>query len=152
MLKLLGNHAAVMHVAKGPLRSKYPQLQLLQAAIAVLAGLPQAQWVREGDVLRIVAALHDELTQHGLLSRPAQDIVESFITRAVYDSMQRNRKTPEPATLLREALLSNIVLTRIRTEDGLRLVEWEDALPVGFEAAVVALLEVGAEAPLAEAV
>lgn len=152
MLKLSGNAAAIVHAVK-ELHTKHPaDLRLLQAAIAVTAGVSKLEWVREGDVLRLVAELHDELTRHGLVHRPAEQLVETFLRSLMFD---RIHPQPEGATsattLVREAMVSNIMLVRVRSEFGERLLDWATDLPVDFDASVDALLSADKTPPQVEA-
>jgi len=129
---LRGNSAAVMAIAKrGMDGADYPNLLRLQAAIAVMAGLRSPSDVRIGEVLRIVATLHDELTEGRLLYKPAQSLVDSLVRSYVMGPPKE-----DAPRLLLNCLLSNMCVMRIRTEGGEQLVDWESELPEDFRAHV----------------
>ncbi len=135
MLVLKGNAAAVMLVAKNALQEAgASDLARLRVAIAAMCGLTSGEGVRVGSVLRIVAALHDDLTAEGLIRNPAQTMVESLSHYYV-----TGEPTESALELMLSCMLSNIRLMRIRTEDGVRIVDWESNLPTTFVADVEAL-------------
>ena len=137
MLTLNGNSAAVMLVAKGGLRDlNVPSLERLQCAIAVMAGLTNPLWVKLGDVLRIVADVHDQVSSLGLLKNSARAMADSVCQSVILSDRARLAEMPCPGTALMNAMLSNLTCMRIGTEDGERLIDWTSKLPIGFEADV----------------
>ena len=137
VLKLEGNAAAVMMIAKlGLSKVAGSDLDRLKAGIATMAGLSNAADVRLGDVLRIVAGLHDDLTDAKLLCRPAQSMIDSLVGAYVMGAPKE-----EATELLLNCMMSNIRNMRIRSEAGRQLVNWEGQLPTGFMDNAVRLCE-----------
>lgn len=139
MLSLQGHDAALMFVAKNGMRSsKGTTLQRLQAVVAVFAGLSKAEQVAPGQVLRMLAELHDKLVSHGLLQSPAQGMLDSFRSAYILGEPSSSRSAKD---VFLEAMVSNIACMRMATDDGTRLVVWEDGLPAGFASQAADLLD-----------
>lgn len=139
MLSLQGHDAALMFVAKNGMHdSKGTTLQRLQAVVAVVAGLSKAEHVAPGQVVRMVAELHDKLVLSGLIQRPAQGMLDSF--RNAY-LLSDQPSPPIAKDVFLEAMVSNITCMRIATDDGVRLVVWDVGLPAGFAAQAAVLLD-----------
>lgn len=139
MLALQGHDSALMFVAKNGMPPAHGSvLQRLQAAIATVAGLGQADHVQPGQVLRMVAELHDKLVAAGLLQRPAQGLLDSF--RNAY-TLSGTGPGPSAKDVFLEGMVSNITCMRIATDEAVRLVVWEQGLPTGFAEQAAKLLE-----------
>ena len=136
MLILKGNSAAICLAAKGGLDRIPTELERLQAGIAIMAGLSKPQDVRQGDVIRMVADLHDELIAQGLLARPTLGLLEHMRIMTF-----GNGPAPSPADLLLGALLSNIRLMRVRTDQDIQLIDFHSELPERFVKNAYALYE-----------
>ena len=137
MLKLEGNAAAVMMIAKlGSSKVAGNDVDRLKSGIATMAGLRNVADVRLGDVLRTVADLHDELTDARLLFKPAQSMIESLVRAYVMGPPKE-----EAPQLLLNCMMNNIRNMRIRSEAGEQLVDWESELPTGFIDNAVRLCE-----------
>lgn len=132
MLKLEGNAAALMSAVKGGLPDVGETLtERLKCAISVIAGVSQPRNISLAAVLGLLAELHDRLNAAGLLSRPAQSLADVMLHFELMALMARTEEDSPCETLL-TALASNITNMRVRTNDGVQLVEWESALPSDF--------------------
>lgn len=141
MIKLEGIHAAIMHVAKGHLDDlDRSQMELLQIAIAAYAGLRRYEDVSCGTLLQAVAEAHDQMTQAGLIRRPATKLVDSL---RFSDIARRGEAVPTPQVALLRGLMSNLTCMRMADESG-RLIEWESGLAPDFQEAVRRLAVAGA--------
>lgn len=125
MLSLKNHAAAVLYVAKTESDNRFKSMQL---AISLIAGLEDQNYVRIGDVLRIVAETHDLLTQHGLITRPMASLVDTVVR---FENVNIGQK-PSSITDIFDAMMCNIRLMRVTTDAGERLVEWESGLDPSF--------------------
>lgn len=134
MLTLTGRDALVFHVAKGGLRNLPDPVVRLRVAIAVWAGLASSDHVRIGDLLSIVSDVVDRLVGAGCLERPLRDLV-SYITMMEFaDERLKVREHTSRAELVLGGMMSALQNSRIRTDSGEQLIEWQSALPADFEA------------------
>jgi hypothetical protein len=129
MLSLKNHAAAVLYVAKMESNNRFKSMQL---AIALIAGLEDPNYVRTGDVLRIVAETHDLLTQHRLIYRPMSSLVDTVVR---FGNINVGQKTSSIDDIF-DAMISNIRLMRVKTDTEERLVEWETGLDPSFFAAM----------------
>jgi hypothetical protein len=131
MLILQGNSAVIFHIAKGALRELPDMVTRLQAGIAHSAGLSSTEGVRKGELLRMVADLHDSLVVAGLLTSPSRDLVGYITLVSAFD--ERNRETTPVVDLLLGGMMSALQMTRIGSVKGEQLIEWLPAIPADFE-------------------
>jgi hypothetical protein len=125
MLSLKNHAAAVLYVAKSESNNRLKSMQL---AISLIAGLKDPNYVRIGDVLRIVAETHDVLTQHGLITRPMALLVDTIVRFCNINVGQKISSIDD----VFGAMITNIRLMRVQTDSGERLVEWESGLDSSF--------------------
>ena len=124
-----GHDAAVIFAAKGGFHDvPGTHLQCLQSAFAVLAGLSNAKDVRFGDVLSITARVYDALANDGLIKRPASVMLDSLQSSLILN----DSNPPDAPTFFLNAMMSGITCMRIRSEDGVDMVNWKDGLETGF--------------------
>ena len=134
-LRLTGNDAAIMYVAKRGLESLGPDYHSrLKLAIAVGTGL-KPEWVQFSDILRLTTELHDKLIVAGLLKNPTQEILSSL---CLGEMLTKKDNRPSAGQALLQAVMNNFCNMRV-ARDGQRLVTWEDGLGEGFDEAASAL-------------